>query len=51
MPLRDSRSCEKNGNELEVEPSSVCTFLAYSRMTKENRPFPFGAKTDTSAGV
>lgn len=45
MALRDSQSCEKTGNGLEVEPSSVWTFLACSRMTKENCPFPFGAKT------
>ncbi|XP_028941935.1 PR domain zinc finger protein 5, partial [Antrostomus carolinensis] len=50
MVLRDSPSCEKNGNGLEVEPSRMYNFLAYRRMTKKNCPFPLEAKNDTSAG-
>lgn len=51
MVLRDFPSYGKNGNEPEVEPSGMCTFLAYSKMTKENCPFPFEAKNNTSAGL
>lgn len=49
--LWDSSKYEKNGNELQVEPSRMCTFLTYSWTVKENSPFLLEARNDSSAGV
>lgn len=49
--LWDSSEYEKNGNGLQVEPSSVCPFLACCRTVKENSPFLFETENSSSAGV
>lgn len=51
MVLRDSPSHKKSVNELEVELEMLCMFLSDSAFPKENCPFPFEAKIETSAGV
>lgn len=51
MVLRDSPSHKKSGNKLEVELTMLCVFLSDSGFPKENCPFPFEAKIETSAGA
>lgn len=51
MVLRDSPSHKKSGNKLEVELTMLCMFLSDSGFPKENCPFPFEAKIETSAGA